>query len=73
VQFETTLGALAQRLGNRRQNRAALRAARHRVRAGHLDSARPKGVLARSWPVLRLPLLLLRAAVLISVLAVFTI
>lgn len=71
VQFEAALGALAERLGKHCQERAALRAARNRVRSRHVHGARSESVFANR--TLRRGLLLFRAAVLISALAVFAV
>ena len=72
VKFEPTLCALAQRFSDHRQDRATLGATRDGVCSGHLDGTRPEGVLARSGLVVRRALLI-AAAVLISLLAVFPI
>jgi hypothetical protein len=74
VQFEGTLGALAQRLSNSSQNRAALGAPGDRMGSWHLDGSRTEGVLAcRRLLLRRRPLWLLSPAILIPVLAVFTV
>jgi hypothetical protein len=70
VQFEAALRTLPDRLGYRCQQSAALRAARNRVRARHLQCARSKGLfLDRLFAGLLLPLFFF-AAILISVLAI---
>src|SRR5438874_7085375 len=75
MQFKGTFRALSQRLGNRGQHGAALCAARNILRARHLHRTRAKGVLTRGlfpWAIV-LRFLPLSAAVLVSVLAIFSV
>ena len=70
VQFEAALWALSDWLGYRCQQSAALRAARNRMRAGHLQCARSESFfLYRLFAGLLLPFFFF-AAILISVLAI---
>src|SRR5882672_5190635 len=73
VEVETTLGTLSNRLGNRLQQRPALRTAGDRARSRHVDRPRAKGiVLARRRWLLNL-FLRFAAGVLISALPVLTV